>query len=86
MFLNTLSWEFCSHRFSLKLKNCLVIFFAAVPVAAIDETIQIFTERGPAVKDVMIDICGYALGFMIVMLIKRYIGKKNKNLNYNKTE
>lgn len=69
----------------LKLKNCLAVFFAAVPVAAIDETIQIFTGRGPAVKDVMIDICGYAMGFMIVMLIKRYIGRKNKNLNYNKT-
>ena len=69
----------------LRLKNCLVIFFAAVPVAAIDETIQIFTGRGPAVKDVMIDICGYALGFLIVMLIKCYIGKKNNNINYNKT-
>ena len=67
----------------LKLRNCLVIFFAAVPVAAIDETIQIFTGRGAAVKDVMIDVCGYALGFMIVMLIKHYIGKKDKSLNYN---
>lgn len=54
-----------------RLKNCLMIIAAGVIVASLDETIQIFTERGPAVKDVMIDICGFMIGFIAVMALKR---------------
>lgn len=66
--------------------NCILVFAAVVPVAVIDETIQIFTGRGPAVRDVMFDICGYAAGFLIVMLIKGCLNKRKKTLNYNNTE
>ena len=53
------------------LKSCAKIIAAGVIVASIDETIQIFTLRGPAVKDVLIDISGYLIGFLIITVIKQ---------------
>lgn len=37
--------------------------------AFIDETIQIFSGRGPAIVDVWIDLSGACLGFLIVLLL-----------------
>ena len=37
-------------------------------VAAIDETIQIFTNRGPSLKDVGLDFCGFAAGLVCIFL------------------
>lgn len=59
------------------LKKCVMIIAAGVSVAIIDETIQIFTGRGPAVKDVLIDTVGYIIGFLIIMIIKRMRNQKN---------
>jgi len=42
-------------------------------VAAIDETIQIFSDgRGPAVKDVLLDFCGVLAAYIIVDIISKY--------------
>ncbi|MCR5610927.1 MAG: VanZ family protein [Clostridiales bacterium] len=43
--------------------------YAGLTVALLDETIQIFTKRGPSVKDVWIDLAGVAAGFLISFLV-----------------
>ena len=40
-----------------------------IPIAMIDETIQIFSKRGPGIKDVIIDCFGGLFGFLFVILI-----------------
>ena len=51
-------------------------------VAAADETLQIFTGRGPAVTDVGIDFCGVLLGLLLCALVRALVrwrkGKKQK--------
>lgn len=42
--------------------------FVGVFVPLVDETIQIFTGRGPALSDVWIDIAGYAFGTFLCVL------------------
>ena len=52
-----------------------------VSVPLIDETIQIFSDRGYALTDVWIDISGYALGSAVVLsafLIVRFAQKRGK--------
>ena len=39
-------------------------------LGAADETVQIFTGRGPAVKDVGIDFCGVVLGLLLCLLLR----------------
>jgi VanZ family protein len=41
----------------------------AVPAAAIDETIQLFSHRGSQFKDVCIDTAGVLIGIIIIYLI-----------------
>ncbi len=51
-------------------------------VAAADETLQIFTGRGPAVTDVGIDFCGVLLGLLLCALLRalvRWRKRKRKN-------
>ena len=43
---------------------CCGMFFPLL-----DETIQMFNDRGPSVRDIWIDIAGYTLGSLIVALI-----------------
>ena len=47
----------------------LIIGLAA---AAADETIQIFSGRGPAVADVLLDFCGVLTAFIFIKLVERY--------------
>ena len=46
-----------------------LIFLHSIGIALIDETIQIFTGRGPAITDVWIDTAGATLGSSVVLLI-----------------
>lgn len=49
-------------------------------VALMDETIQIFSHRGSSVRDVWIDVFGYAVGCLIVAIIGiTYTKLKKKN-------
>lgn len=57
----------------LKFRYAFISFLLAVIVASIDETIQIFSNRGPAVKDVLIDGIGNTvilIAFVIANIIK----------------
>ena len=63
------------------------LFFAGT-VALVDETVQIFSERGPTVSDIWIDIGGFlffsALAYLVLALIKftafvvRHIGAADR--------
>lgn len=46
--------------------NCL---FAVLSVAVIDETIQIFSNRGSQVQDVLLDFAGAVTGILFIILI-----------------
>ena len=52
--------------FDGKIKSVPVCFF----VAFIDETLQIFSGRGPMIADVWIDMIGVTLGFLLINIIK----------------
>lgn len=68
---------FLRGRRTLRLTLASLSFGALV--GALDETIQIFTGRGPAFLDVLIDLAGYAFAILLVRtlsaavaLFKRY--------------
>lgn len=68
--------EFCALGISLSLLSCGLgkrsvpwTILTAVLTALFDETIQIFTGRGPSVTDVWIDISGAAIGMLLVGVI-----------------
>lgn len=76
---------------SLLLRICIpdshislpTLAFLGMFIAVIDETIQIFSGRHPAIRDVWIDIGGYVLGCIIVwayLCLKSYLAKKRKKL------
>lgn len=58
-----------------------LVALVGVAVPLIDETIQIFSNRGPALRDVWLDISGYAAGclvaFLVCFFIARRAGKRN---------
>ena len=67
------------------LRQWLFAAAAALTVASIDETIQLFVpDRGPSVKDVGIDTLGALLGItaltLIHLKIKKSINKRSKQL------
>ena len=62
-------------------RHALVSALAGVSVPLVDETIQIFSNRGYALPDVWIDISGYALGCAVTIfafLMLRLAGKRRK--------
>jgi VanZ family protein len=71
--------NFCTHNFRTSVYPLALLGFF---VPFVDETIQIFSGRGPAIRDVWIDIGGYALGcilsFLSLYLLTR-LAKKEKN-------
>lgn len=66
-------------QIELRLSLCALV---GVAVPLIDETIQIFSGRGPALSDVWLDISGYAVGCLIcaavVFLVLRREKKREK--------
>ena len=58
-----------------KAVNALLTGFVA---AFLDETIQMFTGRGPAIKDVWIDLGGIAAGIGLIHLILALSGQFRK--------
>jgi len=49
-------------------RSFLVALGLALPAAVIDETIQVFSGRGPSIIDVWIDVAGAAAGLLITRL------------------
>ena len=45
----------------------------SLTVASIDEFIQIFSNRGPMVQDVLLDFCGALTAYIIVRIILRAV-------------
>ena len=52
-------------------KRYLKAFAMAAAAACLDETIQIFSNRGNSIKDVLLDCCGAAFGIFAVWLIAK---------------
>ena len=53
--------------------------------ACVDETIQLFVpDRGPAIRDVMIDACGVAAGMGLILLVHKFT-TKHKQSKENET-
>lgn len=54
--------------------------FLGVAAACADETIQRFVpDRGPSIKDVMLDTCGVAFGIFLLTIGHRYIVKRKQH-------
>lgn len=49
--------------------RAIVSIAVAFAIASIDETIQIFSNRGPAFSDVLLDTAGAACGVALVLII-----------------
>ena len=51
-------------------------YLPGICTACIDETIQCFVPgRGPRVTDIMIDLGGFSLGLVVILLIQKCISK-----------
>ncbi len=60
-------------------KHILNALLSGLAVAVMDETIQIFSGRGPSITDVWIDMAGFVTGGLIVTIIVLIKGvKKNR--------
>ena len=67
-----LSWLFGMLR-----KRPVYPALCGIAAACIDETIQMFVpDRGPAIRDVLIDSCGVATGMILLFLGHTCIGRK----------
>ena len=66
--------------FKRTIRAKVIIALLSVPVAAIDETIQIFSDRGAAISDVLLDTLGAASGFgvtiAVIVIVRRIISWK----------
>lgn len=65
----------------VKIRSALLIFpaFATLATAVTDEFIQLFTNRGSSVSDVVLDFCG-ALCAIIIFELVIYLYRTNKAL------
>lgn len=61
-----------------KHKRYITLALIGVATPLIDETIQIFSGRGPALSDVWIDIAGYTLGALVVFAVLYVVSKASK--------
>jgi VanZ family protein len=65
-----------------RLQDIVNCAFIGLLAALIDETIQLFTDRGPQVQDVWLDFIGYCAGVLVmagaVKLIMRVRKSKNR--------
>lgn len=64
-----------------KCKKYLTVALIGASVPVVDETIQIFSSRGPALGDVWIDMAGYAVGVAVIfaafICLKAMTGKRD---------
>lgn len=60
--LGCASWLLFKFLLSNKTVRTLAVVLTGISVPLLDETIQIFSGRGHSVKDVWIDISGFAVG------------------------
>lgn len=56
-------------------KAIIIGLLFGVIVASLDETIQLFTNRGSQISDVILDSSGYAVGFLVLILLGWCVAK-----------
>ena len=54
------------------------ILSSALTIAVIDEAIQMLSDRGPSVKDVLLDFVGAVIGFLLALFIQFIISSIKK--------
>ena len=52
-----------------KYRKYTTVSLVGVATPLIDETIQIFSQRGPALTDVWIDVAGYLAGVIVILAV-----------------
>ncbi len=63
-------WASLYALFFMKRKNALVAILPfGLITATLDETVQIFSKRGPSVKDIWIDMAGYSFSALTVFSV-----------------
>lgn len=60
---------FCALKGAKGKDKVLYLVFPALFVPLMDETIQMFNDRGPQVLDIWIDIAGYTCGCLLMLLL-----------------
>ena len=60
-------------------------FFTGFAAAFLDESIQLFSDRGAEIRDVWIDLIGVASGVLIGFLIWRWYTIRGKRVEENDT-
>ncbi|MEG1550746.1 MAG: VanZ family protein, partial [Oscillospiraceae bacterium] len=71
-------------RKKFKPQNLWNILSSVLAIAVVDEAIQIFSGRGPAVQDVILDFCGALVGVLLVLLIGFIIASLKGRKKYAK--
>ena len=77
--LGAVYWLLSGEYTSDRAKRIFSAAFVGVFVPICDETLQIFSGRGPALTDVWIDVFGYSTGTCAVALAVYLISKRVKN-------
>ncbi len=74
-------------RFALSLRGACIhagaLLFGFF-VGFLDETIQIFSDRGPAIADVWLDAAGFACFYVLLLLAFSFAERKKKSVKENK--
>lgn len=64
-------------------EKALFLSFLALFVPLMDETIQMFNDRGPQVRDIWIDIAGYTCGCLLMLgaaaIVRRVAAARKKH-------
>jgi VanZ family protein len=78
--LATVSVLFVRRFDILPARMVLILLSGGAFVSIVDETIQIFSSRGPSVRDVLIDMLGYVCGCVVAFLVVKTVVKFAQNI------
>jgi VanZ family protein len=70
---------FFAYRKPLFLQAFLLALTHGFFTAFLDETIQIFSGRGPMIQDVWLDVCGFAVGASLMLGIMVWTKHRKNN-------
>ncbi len=71
--------------FYRRLYTLLLAYPLGIILAVFDETVQIFTERGPQISDVWIDFAGFSLSMALTTAVFYLVKFANSQLRKRKT-
>ena len=70
-------------RGRLRLQGFVNCLFVGLSVAVIDETIQIFSQRGSQVQDVLLDFAGAFFGLLLIIVIHQIVRAFRKHKRHS---